>query len=233
MRTLTAVAFDLDDTLYPERDYALSGFAAVARWGEEALDIPQAIGFAELKAYFKAGVRGETFNRWLETHDIAAEPWIPQMIQIYREHQPNLKLYPDVPPVLRDLRSRCRMGLLTQGYRPGQERKIQALGLGDYFQVVVIMGEDQRNLWKPSTRPFELLLARLKLPGEQVVYVGDHPERDFYGARELGLATIRVRREGGEHCNKEAPGPEYASDWEVADFKALQLFLDSIIQGAS
>ena len=232
MRNLTAVTFDLDDTLYPERDYALSGFAAVARWAEDALGIPQATGFAELKGYFQAGVRGDTFNRWLDSHGLEAEAWIPQMVQVYRDHEPQLQPFPDVPPVLNELRPRCRMGLLTQGHRPGQERKIRALGLTDYFEAIVIMGEEQRDSWKPNTLPFEMLLEKLATPGEQAVYIGDHPERDFYGAREMGLATIRVRREGGEHSEKEAPGPEYASDWEVADFAALHVFLRSMMQGA-
>ena len=34
------VAFDLDDTLYPEREYAFSGFAAVAEAFEQRLGEP-------------------------------------------------------------------------------------------------------------------------------------------------------------------------------------------------
>ena len=39
MSRLEAVVFDLDDTLYPEADYVLSGFQAVADWAEVHLGI--------------------------------------------------------------------------------------------------------------------------------------------------------------------------------------------------
>ena len=34
-----AIIFDLDDTLYPERAYVLSGFHAVAVWGKTHLGV--------------------------------------------------------------------------------------------------------------------------------------------------------------------------------------------------
>ncbi len=60
MPALRAVVFDLDDTLYPERAYVLSGFHAVAAWAEEQLKIPRRLGFAELRQLFEDGVRGNT-----------------------------------------------------------------------------------------------------------------------------------------------------------------------------
>ena len=63
-----AIVFDLDDTLYPERAYVLSGFRAVAAWAAGELGLPVTQGFAELRRLFDDGVRGDTFNRWLESH---------------------------------------------------------------------------------------------------------------------------------------------------------------------
>jgi putative hydrolase of the HAD superfamily len=60
MPALRAVIFDLDDILYPERAYVLSGFHAVAAWAEEQLKIPRRLGFAELRQLFEDGVRGNT-----------------------------------------------------------------------------------------------------------------------------------------------------------------------------
>ena len=59
MSKLEAVVFDLDDTLYPERSYVLSGFSAVADWAERTLAIPRATVLADLRAYFDSGVRVE------------------------------------------------------------------------------------------------------------------------------------------------------------------------------
>ena len=39
---IKAVVFDLDDTLYPEKDYVMSGFSAVAEYAQAALKIERA-----------------------------------------------------------------------------------------------------------------------------------------------------------------------------------------------
>ena len=67
---VNVVLFDLDDTLYAERDYVFSGFEAVARWAEPRLGLPAKESSAELRRLFDCGVRGNTFNRWLESHQI-------------------------------------------------------------------------------------------------------------------------------------------------------------------
>jgi len=60
-----AVVLDLDDTLYPEAAYVRSGFRAVAGRAEGTLGIPAPEGERELVSLFEAGVRGDTFDRWL------------------------------------------------------------------------------------------------------------------------------------------------------------------------
>ena len=207
MTKLSAVIFDLDDTLYPERDYALSGFSAVARWVESELGVPHEDGYAALKRMFEAGVRGDTFNRWLAERSLPELPWISQMVRRYREHVPELQPFDDAVPLLDHLRQHYLLGLITQGYRPGQQRKLEALKLTEYFEATVIMGEEQRQQWKPSSHPFERALSALQVPAPESVYIGDNPLKDFFGARQLGMKTIWVRRPGGEHAAKSPPTP--------------------------
>ena len=45
MASIRAVVFDLDDTLYPEREYAFSGFAAVATAFQDRLGDPEELLF--------------------------------------------------------------------------------------------------------------------------------------------------------------------------------------------
>ncbi len=218
---LKAIVFDLDDTLYPERQYALSGFAAVADWADGSLDIPREQGTAELEAYFNDGVRGDTFNRWLEAHDLEPDQWIPDMVKVYRDHTPSLELYPETRAVLKTLADEYRLGLITQGHKPGQQRKLDALDLTGAFEAVVIMGEEDRQDWKPSKVPFQRLLAEMDLQGDQSVYIGDNPLKDFVGARQLEMLTIWVRRPEGEHVDDLPPGPEYLAEIELPDLNGL------------
>lgn len=226
--TLKAIIFDLDDTLYPERSYALSGFAAVAGWAERQFGVPQGEAFDDLRRMFEDGVRGNTFNRWLEKRSLPVETWIPEMVRQYRDHLPKLEPFPDTRPVLEALRPLYRLGLITQGYAPGQQRKLEALRLVEYFEPIVIMGEDRREDWKPSRRPFEQALAALQLEGPQGAYIGDNPVKDFYGARQLGMTTIWVRRAKGEHAGKQPPTPQHAPEIELADLAALPGVLETL-----
>ena len=79
---LRALIFDLDDTLYPERTYVISGFRAVAAWAEEHIGIPQKQAFDELCQLFESGIRGNTFNYWLEKHGFNPDRWVSQMVQV-------------------------------------------------------------------------------------------------------------------------------------------------------
>jgi len=221
MPKLRAIAFDLDDTLYPERDYALSGFRAVAEWAEAALEIPRSQAYGELKGLFEAGVRRNSFNRWLEGRGLPPDTWLADMLNHYRQHVPELVPFPGVVELLENLYGSYRMAILTQGYAAGQRSKIKALAVEHFFETILILDESEREEWKPSRRAFERLLARLKLPADQVAYIGDNPEKDFYGARQLGIRTLRLRRPGGEHSHKEPIDLSYAPDVEVVEFSAV------------
>jgi putative hydrolase of the HAD superfamily len=221
MSPLKAIAFDLDDTLFPERDYAFSGFRAVAEWAQETLGIEASQTERELRQYFDAGVRGDTFNRWLSAHRFLAEAWLEQMIQVYRAHRPQLSPFPDVPEALSNLSTQYRLGLITQGHAPGQRRKLAALGLDGRFEQVIVLGEDRRDLWKPNPYPFQSWLRAMGLRGDETAYVGDNPVRDFFGSRRLGMWTVRVRRAGGQHAEEEPATPEHAPHIELPDLRQL------------
>jgi len=221
MPKLRAIAFDLDDTLYPEREYALSGFRAVAEWAEAALGIPRRQVFGELQGLFESGVRRNSFDRWLDGHGLPTDTWLSEMVNRYRAHVPEVAPFPGVVELLDNLYGSYRMAILTQGYAAGQRSKIKALGVEHYFETILILDETEREQWKPSRRAFERLLAQLNLGSDEVAYIGDNPEKDFYGARQVGIRTVRVWRPGGEHAHKEPIDPSYAPDVQVNEFSAL------------
>lgn len=221
-----AVVFDLDDTLYPERDYVRGGFQAVATWAERSMRADSGAAFAELWAMFEDGVRGNTFDRWLKTHGHPVE-YRAAMMDAYRGHIPQLTPYPDVVPTLGNLRGRVRLGLITEGVRSVQEAKLEALGLRPWFDKVVIFGEDVRSDWKPSRVPFDRWLEGSDVSPEAAVYLADNPAKDFLGARRAGWASIRVRRSEGLHRDEEPSDPEGLPDAEIHDFQALIPLLGS------
>jgi putative hydrolase of the HAD superfamily len=219
---LQAVIFDLDDTLYPERDYVLSGFRAVARWASGRFGMRVEETFAELRALFESGVRGDTFDRWSSEHGIGSPGCVREMVRVYRAHTPSVEPYADVRPVLERLREEGRVGLLTDGVAAVQRRKLEALRLADLFDAVVFSDEVAPGACKPSPAVFAIALDRIGVPAASTTYVGDNPSKDFIGARAVGMKSIRVRRADGLHRHVEPASASFAADAELLDLEDLQ-----------
>jgi putative hydrolase of the HAD superfamily len=226
MTVWRAVGFDLDDTLYPERDFVFSGFRAVAEWLEAEIDLPADPTLSELTGFFTSGVRGDTFDRYLKNHGLPIGSYRQRMVEVYRRHTPKLTPYPDVVPVLTRLRARYRIGLATEGPAKVQHSKLDALGLRRMFHSVVILGEGDRERWKPDAWPLEKLAEGLGVVPSAMVYVGDNPAKDFLAARRAGMHGLRLRRPDGLHASEEPVGPEDAPDGEVAGLAELESWLE-------
>ncbi|RIK75267.1 HAD family hydrolase [candidate division KSB1 bacterium] len=220
-----AVIFDLDDTLYAERDYVLSGFRAVSLWAEAHLGVSADEGFVELKALFDQGVRGNTFDRWLATHSVQTNGTAQRLVEVYRSHEPTLTPFAEVPALLLSLKKTFRVGLLSDGYLEVQQRKLCALKLAHYFDALVFSDEWGREAWKPSVTPFSGILVRLKTDASTSIYVGDNPVKDFLGARELGMFTIWIKRSEGIYASMQPPTAKHAPDLTLKSLDELQTFL--------
>lgn len=222
MNSWQAVVFDLDDTLYPEREYVLSGFRAVAQWAEQELAVGFEQGYAGLHGLFEQGARGDTFNRWAAMHGCDPATLAPECVRVYREHQPALTPFEGVPELLAALRAHYRLGLLSDGYLEVQRRKLAGLQLAEYFDAVVFSDEFGRAAWKPSPQPFVALAQRLSLPAAAAVYVADNPAKDFLGARRAGMASIWLRRPAGEYTQLTPASPQHAPDITVSTLAELE-----------
>lgn len=228
MCELRAIVFDLDDTLYPEHTYVLSGFRAVAKWVQENLGIRAGDALKELIHLFESGVRGYVFDRWLESRGFRPADWVLQMVRVYREHQPDIAPYPEVPALLVRLRPRYRLGIVTDGDAAVQRRKLSALGLEPLFDVIVVSGDWGKKAWKPSVYPFKMVLNRLGVSGCEAVYIADNPEKDFLGARAVGMRTVRIRLPEGLYSGLEPPTPEHAPDIELGGHGEIPQLLEVI-----
>lgn len=210
-----AIIFDLDDTIYPEKDYVVSGFQAVADWVDKNLKISGEDAFREFKDLFSEGIRGNTFDQWLNIRGLPDDGKVQAMVSVYRSHNPNIRLYPGVKNLLEELKSNMTLGLLSDGYLEVQKRKITVLGIEKYFDVIIFSDELDRAAWKPSQRPYLEILKKFGLPPQQAVYVADNPTKDFLGAREVGMATIRICWEDGIYANLNPPTLQHAPDYYI------------------
>jgi len=209
------VVFDLDDTLFPEHDYALSGLRYVGRYLEQAHGLS---GAAErLVRALESGARGRIFNAVLAEYGLAPariSALIPGLVERYRAHPPDIRLYPEAPAVLAALRGRFPLALITDGPAICQRAKLAALAL-DLDQVIVT-DELGRAFWKPHPLPYQRVEERFGVPGAGCCYIGDNPTKDFVTARARGWRTARVDR--GDRLNPSAaPSDDHEARWVVGN----------------
>lgn len=202
--TIGGIVFDLDDTLYPERQFVRSGYQAVAEMLREQTGRDEP--FADwLWRRFLAGQSSNAFNALDEQFNLGLDASdIGQLIERYRTHQPNITPFADIPPLLDAIASvGWKLGLLSDGPGPTQRNKLAALGLAGRFEAVVISGE--QGAAKPEPAIFQAARDQLALPHEACCYIADNRAKDFLGANKLGWQSVQVLREGQIHAAKPAP----------------------------
>jgi putative hydrolase of the HAD superfamily len=216
------VVFDLDDTLYLERDFVRSGFAAVGASLKAQHDID---GF-EARAWdlFLDGRRGDVFDRALPEFGLDPQPrLIEHLVGVYRDHLPAIRLEPAAADLLAALNGRCRLAVLTDGHHATQRRKIAALDLDSRCRPIVCTDQWGRAHWKPSARGFLHIQQALEAPPERCIYVGDNPAKDFRAPKALGWRTLRVRHPLGEHARAAAASPLDEADATVTSLAEVTL----------
>jgi len=211
-----AIVFDLDDTLYLERDFVRSGFRAAGDWLQRERGVD---GLAEAAwRAFERGVRGHTFDRALATLGLPADPeLVASLVDVYRNHTPSIRLAPDAAACL-DALGDAPLALISDGPWRTQAGKLRALGLARRFAPAVLTGRLGPGFAKPQPRAFELVAAGSS--AAERVYVADNPAKDFVAPRTLGWRTVRIRRPSGLYAALE-PAPGAAADEEIADLRDL------------
>ena len=91
---MKAVIFDLDDTLFPESEYALSDLWVV---GAQIEDVFADRGFYRTAArLFAQGHRGRIIDEALTALEICVRPdLVESLVVLYRNHVPEIRLYED------------------------------------------------------------------------------------------------------------------------------------------
>lgn len=241
MSFIAAVVFDLDDTLYPEREYAFSGFAAVARAFADKLGDP-ARAEADMRRLFETEHRPRVFNAIVaERGRCDAAALVPRMVEVYRSHRPAIHLHSDADGLLFRLRANYKLGLITDGGAITQWAKIGALNLRCRLDEIIVtselvsVGRGQVDMVpsasvlstafaKPHPRAFELIAERLGVAAGECCYVADNPTKDFVAPNVLGWLSVRVCRRDGIY-NEAVVAPGGQPQHRIDSLDALDMLL--------
>jgi putative hydrolase of the HAD superfamily len=219
---MAAIVFDLDDTLYPRVRHVHSGFSAVARAIAGRFDLGADDVYGRLRASYDQDHQGFELQQVCASFGVA-ETLVPDLVQIIRNHQPQLWLSHDAADVLHALRVRgWRTAILTNGQPSMQAAKVRALGLHDLVDHVVY-AEEHATSGKPAAEPFLVALNRLEVAPQNAVMVGDNRVNDIEGARAVGMRTVLLAR-------GERPAHDGGADAVVSDLTSLPRLALELVQ---
>jgi putative hydrolase of the HAD superfamily len=209
------VVFDIDDTLYLERDYVRSGFEAVGGY----LEATWGVAGCGQRAWelFLQGHRHSTFDTVLAEADLPGQV-VSDLVELYRQHAPTIQPCADAAHAITRLRPTGPLAVISDGPLSSQRAKADALGVDRWSDLTVLTATLGEGRGKPAPDAFELVERQFPdAPG--YAYIGDNPAKDFLAPRRLGWRTVRLRRAGSLH-EQVRSGPDV--DVEITDLDDIE-----------
>ena len=186
LNQIDGVVFDLDDTLYSEKNYVRSGYRKIAQ------------NYPEIeKRLWNSFLKGEKAIDKVFDEASLDEKEKKNALNIYREHMPVIELYTGVSEMLIRIKNKGKkIGIITDGRPDGQKNKIKALKL-DVDQVIITDELGGIQYRKPNKKAFELMQNRWKIAFNKMVYIGDNVTKDFIAPKELGMKVVYFKNADG------------------------------------
>lgn len=179
----SVIVFDLDDTLYSEFSYKVSGIKAVIQtivrlypeWTPEQLNT--VIDFRK--------------NDWLDRLCLYCgfnESEKQTLLWQYRLHKPDIVPYIAANDFCHLIKDFVATALITDGRSLTQRLKLEALGLYDCFDDILI--SEAYSSDKPDEKRFRHIENKYCAQAEQFIYIGDNIKKDFISPKRMGWLTI-------------------------------------------
>jgi putative hydrolase of the HAD superfamily len=130
-----------------------------------------------------------------------------------------LVAFPQTHEILAQLKTRYKLGVVSDAQSAYGVPELRAVGLADFFDTIVISGD--YGYRKPDARLFQAALTRLEVIPEEAIYVGNDRFRDIMGARHAGMRTVLF-------CPNGNPGgpPESEPDYLLYQYADLPRAID-------
>lgn len=192
IKGLKAVIFDLDDTLYSEKEYVRSGYGKVAEV------LPQVENAAE-KLWKLFEEKKPAIDELLKQEKIDSEEVEQACLHAYRYQIPDIHLYEGVVEMLKEFLAKgLKLGIITDGRPEGQRAKLQVLGLKELVDEIIVTDEfGGAEFRKPNAKAFVTMKERLGVEYAEMCYVGDNTKKDFIAPDQLGMRSIWFKNVDG------------------------------------
>jgi len=190
-----AVLFDLDDTLF-DRTKVFQSWATsfVQTYFVPGNDVSQEEILNFIITFDDHGytARGKLFSQLRQIFPSLQEA-TDVLVERYYQHQlARLELTEGASMLLQALQTEgIPIGIVTNG-RAWQIRKAKGLGLDQFASCIFV--SEMVGAKKPAASIFLAAASRLQIPPEEILFVGDHPYNDIWGAHSVGMRTGWLKR---------------------------------------
>lgn len=207
--SVRAVLFDLDDTLFDHHHCSRSALEAVrasqacfSRMTFEELEREHRRFLEELHADVMVGrlpiddARRERFRRLFAAAGHEADPaQVDATASAYRDAYIAARRAIDgVLPLLPLVRTRARVGVVSNNLLEEQQQKLRDCGLEPFVDALVV--SEELGISKPDPEIFRVALERLECTPADAVMIGDSWFADVAGAQAAGIRAIWFNRHG-------------------------------------
>ncbi|XP_046995777.1 N-acylneuraminate-9-phosphatase isoform X1 [Schistocerca americana] len=215
-RKVSAILFDLDNTLITTRKSDQLTCEKVSEYLQEEYDVPKSKAEAYTRIFLK------NFQSCPENSDMSLDQWrlflwTQALGSTYTHISDNVYrmwlqlrmtyLLPgaEIWALLHKLQSQYHLGLITNGTSRAQWEKIQGLGLQNCFDCILVSGDLPWE--KPQKAIFLEACKQLQTEPEHCLMVGDKLETDICGAMLADIGTtVWVPLTGQEELD---PRPDF------------------------
>lgn len=113
----------------------------------------------------------------------------------YERYQNEIVIIPEMKETLKFLNDRkIKIGIITNGPKEHQKRKINRLGLEQWISKESITISGEVGFAKPGREIFQLAKERMQIQTDNIYYVGDSFENDIVGALNVGWTPIWINK---------------------------------------
>ena len=154
-------------------------------------------------------IRRRAFERTLEHVGHRDKDLAAHLNAVYRKHRyGDIELYPDVIPTFDALAPHFKLGLLSNG-----NTYPESCGLEGRFAFVVFSQDVQVE--KPDPKIFQITAERAGCELSQMLHVGDSLKNDVAGAKNVGVPSVWLNRDGLPNDTGIQPDYEVTSLTEI------------------
>ncbi len=219
---ITAITFDLDDTLWPCAPVITAAEQTYYDWISQRFpqlaDKHSLSDIIDLRRSMLA-LRPELKNdvtvlRQIATAELlepygATEADVNEAVRVCVEARQKVTFYDEVLTALQELSFHYRLGSITNG-----NADLSAIGVTHIFDIE--LAATLQLPAKPAPDMFIAAFEALGVSSERVLHVGDHPFNDVTAAKELGCRTAWITRYDDTYPDDLEP-----ADLNITDLNAL------------